>query len=80
MDVVKLAYQIIAMDRELQALRVECERLREYKQKYSELLASSLTHSEAMIDNIVDILLNPDKYRLGAGTVENTDHSEGSHK
>jgi hypothetical protein len=52
-NVVDLAYQIIQLHQQVEYLKEENEGLREYRQKYSDLLNSSLDHSREMTANIL---------------------------
>lgn len=51
-SVVDFAYQIIEMHQKLCRQKWELEELREYKEKYENLLSESLAHSQAMMGNL----------------------------
>lgn len=59
MDVVDFAYQVIEMDRRIQQLEAENAELVHYKDKYRDLLDSSVQHGAAMMGNILDICMTP---------------------
>lgn len=52
-SVVDMAYEIVDMHRMIQKLSSEIEDLREYKQKYFDLLNGSIEHGEKMIGGIL---------------------------
>lgn len=54
-SVVKLAREIIEMDREIENLRYENEMLREYKQKYEDLLYTSIDNQKQTINGLFHI-------------------------
>lgn len=58
-NVVDFAYQVIHMDRKLQHLEDENERLRAVEVEYHKLLDSSIAHGRTMIGNTIKMLLVP---------------------
>lgn len=54
-----LAREVRDMDSELWALRREVEELREYRDKYLDLLNSSIEHNERMLGNVLEACLDP---------------------
>lgn len=54
----KMAHSILDMEGELFRLRCEVERLREYEQKYHELLGESVAHGQQMVGSILGLLLS----------------------
>lgn len=54
-DVVDFAYQIVALNNELQELREEVEYLREYKRKYHELLDESVQHNKEVCFSLLEL-------------------------
>lgn len=58
-DVVDFAYQIIEMDRQRQRLEDENAELREYRQKYIDLLHSSIGHSGHMLSGMLQLAMKP---------------------
>ena len=59
MDVVDFAHQILAMDRKLQEQEHELQILREYRQKYMDLLNSSIDHSKHMTAGLLKLAMTP---------------------
>jgi hypothetical protein len=53
------------MQQRIEELELENEYLRKYKEMYQQSLKDSLAHSEKMLYNTPDILLNPEKLQLG---------------
>ncbi len=58
-SLIDFAYDIIDSQRELLFLRSEVERLKEYEQKYHELLSQSIKHGEVMMGNMLTLVLTP---------------------
>lgn len=58
-EVINFAHDILDMHRELVQLRQEVERLKEYEQKYFDLLSESIIHSQDMMGNILMLTLTP---------------------
>jgi hypothetical protein len=58
-SVVDFAYQIIDMHNSNERLKDELAELREYRQKYFDLLNSSTAHSQAMVGSILKIAMTP---------------------
>lgn len=58
-DVVNFAHDILDMNQELVMLRKEVERLKEYEQKYFDLLSESIKHGQDMMGNILMLTLTP---------------------
>jgi len=56
-SVVKLAREIIEMQEEIDHLRYENERLREYEQKYQDLLHGSIDHNKKMIGGLFEVAM-----------------------
>ena len=54
---VSFAYDIIHMQRRLDAQEAELEGLREYRQKYIDLLNSSIAHSGHMMGGLLQIAM-----------------------
>ena len=63
LNIVALAYEIIEMNNTIQQQEYEIEELKEYKQKYMDILNDSIKHNEKMMNNTMEILLNPEKYK-----------------
>jgi hypothetical protein len=53
------ARQILSMERKINDLTVENERLAGFEKKYNDLMSDSLSHSHAMIGNTIKMLLVP---------------------
>jgi hypothetical protein len=53
------ARQILSMERKIQDLTAENERLAGFEKKYNDLMSESISHSSAMIGNTVKMLLIP---------------------
>jgi hypothetical protein len=58
-DIVDFAYQIIDMNRKIEQLEHENEELRDYKEKYMDLLDSSMSHNASMMGNILNLCMTP---------------------
>jgi hypothetical protein len=58
-DVVCFAKQILAMERELQSLRNQVAELEQYREKYTDLLNTSIRHGSTMMGSILDIAMVP---------------------
>lgn len=58
MNVVKLAHEVIHMQRRIDYLEGEVERLREYEQKYHDELDASIRHGEQVMVGWLDLLLS----------------------
>lgn len=58
-DVVCFAKQILTMERELQSLRAQVAELEQYREKYTDLLNSSIRHSSTMMGSILDVAMIP---------------------
>lgn len=61
---VMFAEDIMQMQYELEALRYEVEELREYKQKYNDLLNASIKHGHEMSGQVLELLLNGGKFNV----------------
>ena len=61
---VGLAYDIIEMNERIQILEFENARLRNYEEKYNNLMRESIAHSGKMMNNMLDVLQQPEKYRV----------------
>jgi len=61
---VELAYDIIEMNERIQILELENSRLRKYEEKYNNLMRESIAHSGKMMNNMLDVLQQPEKYRV----------------
>lgn len=62
---VDMAYEIVDMHRLIQKLSDEVEDLREYKQKYFDLLNGSIEHGEKMIGGLLTLAMKiGDKERV----------------
>lgn len=59
MNVVKFANDVLAMHDRIQDLEWENEQLRDYKQKYNDLLSESVTHGQETSVNMIKLLLIP---------------------
>jgi hypothetical protein len=57
--VVRMASEIMAMHSELRELRNEVAELYEYREKYNDLLGSSISHSGKMLTNILNMAMTP---------------------
>ena len=60
MNVVNFAYEILEMQARIQELEIENAKLREYRNKYDDLLSSSVAHNETMMFNILKVAMTPD--------------------
>ncbi len=60
--VIPFARDILAMRAEIIALRNEVEDLREYKEKYFDLLDSSINHGREMSSQVLTLLLNKGEF------------------
>lgn len=58
-DVVEFARQILEMHEEVLWLRGEVAELREYRDKYTEELNRSISHSRDMLGGILQIAMTP---------------------
>lgn len=58
-----MAHEILQMNRENLEMQDELQALRGYREKYNELVASSINHSNTMMHNMMDALIHPEKYR-----------------
>jgi hypothetical protein len=58
-NVVDFAQQILNMNSLIIRQKAELERLKDYEKKYNTLLNDSLSHSKAMVGNIVKTLMVP---------------------
>ncbi len=56
-SVVKLAREIIEMQQEIDHLQGEVEVLREYEQKYQDLLHGSIRHNKTMIGGLLELAM-----------------------
>jgi len=56
---VQIAYETVAIHKELVRLRGEVEELIEYKQKYFDLLDESINHSGSMIGGMLKLAMVP---------------------
>jgi len=61
----RIAKDIMAMNDELEELRYENERLREYEKKYHDLLSADIQHGEQMMGNWLNFCLS-DKVTIKA--------------
>lgn len=59
MDVCDFARQILEMENELRWLRAENAKLRDYRDKYDELLMDGIRHSETMLGGILKVAMTP---------------------
>jgi hypothetical protein len=53
------AREIVAMERRMEFLECEVERLQQYEHKYHALLAESVRHGEQMMVGWMDLLMSP---------------------
>jgi len=58
-SVVDFAREIILLDRENHQLKEELELCREYEKKYTDLLNSSIKHSQNMMGNLLRAVIDP---------------------
>ncbi len=56
-SVVKLAREIIEMQQEIDHLQGEVEVLREYEQKYQDLLHGGIDHNKQMISGLFELAM-----------------------
>lgn len=56
-NVVEFAYQIIGMDKTLRAQKAKIDELEQYRKDYFELLNSSIKHNDAMMGNLLKVIL-----------------------
>lgn len=56
---VQVARETIRMHYENEALRAEVEELREYRDKYIELLNGNIEHGRIMMGNVLQLALTP---------------------
>ena len=68
---VMFAEDIMQMQYELESLRYEVEELREYKQKYNDLLNSSIKHGNEMSKQVLELLLNGGKFNVNRTNMNN---------
>lgn len=61
---VEMAYDIIEMNDRIKVLEFENARLRSYEEKYNNLMRESIAHSGKMMNNMLDVLLQPEKYQV----------------
>ncbi len=67
----EVAAQVMALIGEVDRLRDENEKLKEYKRKYAELLDSSLNHGREMVGNMLQVCMAlGDKANPTSTTVE----------
>lgn len=59
MNVVDFAWQVIEMQRTIEAQEAELARLRRIERDYDELLSSSLRHGEVMMGNLLELCMTP---------------------
>ena len=58
-NIMDFAYELIALNREVEDLRLENAELLDVKEKYNRLLDDSLNHGQAMAGNMLKVLLTP---------------------
>lgn len=58
-SIVDMAHEIIDMDDELNYLRGEVIRLKEYEKKYFQLLQDSTAHNHHMVLGMLDLAMKP---------------------
>ncbi len=58
-ELVGMAWAIVDMDHQLRRQEEELEELRGYRQKYTDLLKSSIARNEAMLGGVLQIALTP---------------------
>lgn len=56
-NVVEFAWQIVNMDRTLQAQKAKIAELEQYRKDYFELLNSSMKHNDAMMGNLLKVIM-----------------------
>ncbi len=61
------AYEIIGMQRRIDFLTAENDRLKEIEDKYNKLLNDSIKHGNVMMGNLVSAIINPDQFRNKKG-------------
>lgn len=57
-SIINFAKGILCMQNELEYLREEVQRLEGIEKKYNDLLNSSLTHSQRMSGQVMELILN----------------------
>ena len=62
---VRVAEDVLAMNSELKALRCEVEKLREYRDKYNDLLDQTLDHNQHMAGSLLTLLIQKADKDLG---------------
>lgn len=60
---VKMSIDILNLWNEVKSLRKQVKELTEYKIKYTTLLKDSRSHSDKMMYNMVEVLINSEKYK-----------------
>ncbi|WP_300452770.1 hypothetical protein [Accumulibacter sp.] len=64
------AKDVMRMQRELEDLREEVERLREVEQKYNELLNGALAHSREMAGQVLELCMSGGTFRPERANVQ----------
>jgi hypothetical protein len=59
MNIVALAWQVIEMQTTIESQRHEIVRLSVIEEEYNQFLDSSLKHNQAMVGNLMGVLLTP---------------------
>lgn len=59
MNLINFAYEILEMQARIQELEIENAKLRDYRNKYDDLLTSSVAHNENMMFNIMKVAMTP---------------------
>ena len=59
MNVVNFAYQILEMQARIQELESENAKLRNYRERYNDLLNSSVEHNQHMMLNLLNVAMTP---------------------
>ena len=70
MSIVDMAWQVIEMQRTIQAQELELARLYNIEAAYNKLLADSINHSRAMMGNMLNVLLTPGVAETFTSTTE----------
>jgi hypothetical protein len=76
MNVVDFARQILAMDRRIQTLEAEVERLTPFEEKYDALIQRGIEHSHNLIGGLMQLATTPGVMDAIAKHNESGSHAE----